>query len=131
MQAIEEFPEAIAIFDQDKDGDLDCVYSKRVNYDETTHEAAYTWFLQGDNDKGTEYAATVHYSDYKDCLIIELPFHTTLECVLWISVEVKDNIPQTCIDMYEDNCDNTPPIYSQNTCDEEEDFLKSLRVPGL
>ncbi|KAH7961747.1 hypothetical protein HPB52_011863 [Rhipicephalus sanguineus] len=49
FKMFEIFPVAIAIFDTDKDGDLDCLTTVRSNYDEKDHKVTYTWLLAGLN----------------------------------------------------------------------------------
>ncbi|XP_077545739.1 uncharacterized protein LOC144158606 [Haemaphysalis longicornis] len=144
----EAFPFVVAIFDQDEDGDLDCVTSTRTNIDVEANTATYVWSLQGGNghekrnitfnlkpgptpdsavytpedDKSKEELVSFIYTDYKDCVIVEMPFKNHLECMLWVSDEVKDNIPQLCLDMFEDICDDKISAYSRDMCDEEHDL---------
>ncbi|XP_077544640.1 uncharacterized protein LOC144157741 [Haemaphysalis longicornis] len=139
------FPSLFAIFDQDEDGDLDCVATERTAYDvETPDTATYVWFLQGgnghekknityhlkpgpttnvalytiDDDETTQYYLRVPYSDYKNCLILEIPYKHYDECMLWVSSEAKENIPQTCLDMFYELCDEGGAAYSPDMCQE-------------
>nr|XP_037285364.1 uncharacterized protein LOC119178271 [Rhipicephalus microplus] len=49
FEVYENFPSVVAIFDQDLDGDLDCVQSVRTYLDPEAHEATYVWILKGLN----------------------------------------------------------------------------------
>ncbi|KAK8759002.1 hypothetical protein V5799_003366, partial [Amblyomma americanum] len=48
-QAFDAFPLVIAMFDEDLDGDLDCVKSVRTDYDKEAKKATYVWVLKGKN----------------------------------------------------------------------------------
>ncbi|KAH8009663.1 hypothetical protein HPB51_018960 [Rhipicephalus microplus] len=132
----ENFPSVVAIFDQDLDGDLDCVQSVRTYLDPEAHEATYVWILKGlngmkpenltfhlkpgatadtsvftmDNDN-TEQTLDFLYTDYKDCLVVKIPYKGEEQCMLWVADARKDDIPQSCVDYYEDNCDAEKTSY--------------------
>ncbi|XP_077544643.1 uncharacterized protein LOC144157745 [Haemaphysalis longicornis] len=144
----ENFPAVEVIFDQDQDGDLDCALNKRIDYDVTTNTATYVWYLRGgnsgesrnitfhmkpgptpdtaifttDDDETTENVARFIYTDYKNCVVGEIPFNGNLECMLWVPAEVKNRVPQKCIDMFEDNCDEKISAYSVDLCNEEKNM---------
>ncbi|KAH6927712.1 hypothetical protein HPB50_007494 [Hyalomma asiaticum] len=48
-QLFEVFPFAIAAFDADQDGDLDCLTAIREDYDTQMHYAKYLWVFPGVN----------------------------------------------------------------------------------
>ncbi|XP_077515175.1 uncharacterized protein LOC144125561 isoform X2 [Amblyomma americanum] len=124
----------------DKDGDLDCVAALRTDYDRSAPRATYVWMLPGINGReprnisfpvvpgakpgtfrfwdkngdGTVENGRYIYTDYKDCVIMYL--HEREECMLWTSRDMKDAVPQTCMDQYEDNCDGAHKSYDEETC---------------
>ncbi|KAH7961748.1 hypothetical protein HPB52_011864 [Rhipicephalus sanguineus] len=135
------FPVAIAMFDTDKDGDLDCLATVRSNFDEEGHKATYTWLLPGLNghekknitfdlregaspDKpiytpedgdGSDKVANFIYSDNKQCTVLEIPYKNELQCILWVNPKIVKDVPQHCLDYYEDNCDMPNPAYDDET----------------
>ncbi|XP_077513054.1 uncharacterized protein LOC144124292 [Amblyomma americanum] len=139
-KVFESFPHLIAMFDIDKDGDLDCVSAVGTDYDSSVPRLTYVWMFPGVNgheprnisyvvvpgpspdtfrfwDKngdGTVQTGRYVYTDYKECLIID--FYDMKECMLWTSWDVKDAFSQTCMDQYEDNCDVVNMPYDQETC---------------
>ncbi|XP_077544641.1 uncharacterized protein LOC144157742 [Haemaphysalis longicornis] len=142
------FPSLLAIFDQDEDGDLDCVTAERLEYDFEASTATYAWLLAGgnghekrnitfqlkpgptldtaiytlDDDESKHYIVKYPYADYENCLIAELQYRGLPECMLWVTREVKDNIPQKCIDIFTYYCDQGVSLYSQDMCQESQDL---------
>ncbi|KAH6939544.1 hypothetical protein HPB50_019332 [Hyalomma asiaticum] len=167
----DNFENVVAIFDVDKDGDLDCLTAVRTDYDKDASIVTYLWILKSVNGHQwrnisfearpgpmpsqflirnkdadepyklgtydyTDYKNCVvmempynHsdgdaplqvgkylYSDYKDCLLLEMPYENSQECMLWISWEVKNNIPKACTDHYEDSCDDSKLAFDEATC---------------
>ncbi|XP_037510177.1 uncharacterized protein LOC119386954 [Rhipicephalus sanguineus] len=136
------FQSGLALFDIDEDGDLDCVSTVQEDYDESVPSVTYVWLLKGinghearnisfyvrsgdapdeflfkdKNDNKPLQTGRYIYSDYKDCLILEMPYQNSQECMLWISWEVKDNIPKICTDYFEDNCEDSKISYDEATC---------------
>ncbi|KAL3245333.1 hypothetical protein MRX96_046998 [Rhipicephalus microplus] len=142
FKMFEIFPVSIAVFDADKDGDLDCLTTVRSNYDEEGHTVTYTWLLAGLNDHvkknvtfnlreglspdkpiytpedgdGSDKVANFIYTDYKTCTVLEIPYKNEQECILWVTQEALNNVPQNCVDHFEDNCDVDNPVYDQESC---------------
>ncbi|KAL1442794.1 hypothetical protein MTO96_030626, partial [Rhipicephalus appendiculatus] len=138
----DNFASAVAVFDVDKDGDLDCLSTVRLDYDKNASTATYFWILKNMNgheshnisflvgpgpapnqflvkDKDSDepvQIGTYDYSDYKNCIIMEMPYHGSDECVLWVSENVIDDIPQHCLDHYEDNCEDAKLAYDKGSC---------------
>ncbi|KAL3246724.1 hypothetical protein MRX96_057455 [Rhipicephalus microplus] len=136
------FRSGLALFDVDNDGDLDCVSTITEDYDESVPSITYVWLLKGVNgheaknisyyvrsgnapdeflfkDKNDNKPLQIGryvYSDYKDCLILEMPYGSSQECMLWISWEVKNNIPKVCMDQLEDNCEGSKLSFDEATC---------------
>ncbi|XP_037562330.1 uncharacterized protein LOC119441786 [Dermacentor silvarum] len=141
-KVFEGFRAGLALFDVDNDGDLDCLTTTEVDYDASVPSAVYIWFLQGvnghegrnityyvrpgdgpgqlllkdQNVDGPLQTATIFYSDYKDCVVVDLPYENSQECMLWISWEVKNNVPQRCIDEYDGSCENAKQTFDDETC---------------
>ncbi|XP_077514037.1 uncharacterized protein LOC144124947 [Amblyomma americanum] len=131
-----------AIFDQDLDGDLDCVTGVRTEFDKEAQTATYVWLLKGQNGQpGTN--ITFHlkpgptpdkadflsddsdgpwqtmeylYSDYKTCLVLDFPFKEGDQCMLWVWNQVKDDVPQWCTDNFKDICGYEVLAYDKDSC---------------
>ncbi|KAL1458845.1 hypothetical protein MTO96_027656 [Rhipicephalus appendiculatus] len=142
FKMFEIFPVSIAVFDVDKDGDLECLTTVRSNYDKEGHTVTYTWLLAGLNghvkqnitfnlregaspDKpvytpedgdGNDKVANFIYTDYKTCTVLEIPYKNEQECILWLTREALNDVPQNCVDHFEDNCDMKNPAYDEESC---------------
>ncbi|XP_077513052.1 uncharacterized protein LOC144124290 [Amblyomma americanum] len=142
FEIFESFPSAVAISDQDLDGDLDCVKGVRTDFDKESKKATYVWLLKGKNGQaGTN--ITFHlkpgatpekadyllddshgpwktvqylYSDYKDCVVGDVLYKETEQCMLWVSDQVKHDVPQRCTDKFKDICDFGVMAYDEDSC---------------
>ncbi|KAL3246720.1 hypothetical protein MRX96_057453 [Rhipicephalus microplus] len=147
-KVFDNFDSVVAIFDIDKDGDLDCLSGARTYYDKHSSTATYVWFLKGlnghkaqnisyevrpgpkpnqflfknqDTDEPVQ-EGTYDYTDYKSCVVMEMPYNDSEECVLWVTWNVVNDIPQDCQDQYEDNCDDAKLAYDKESCGAFENF---------
>ncbi|XP_065282267.1 uncharacterized protein [Dermacentor albipictus] len=141
----EKFRFALAIFDEDQDGDLDCVSTVRTQFDKSIPSATYVWMFKGNNPRNVtfhikpgptfdtstytmdddyehEYNAYFYYSDYENCVIFGMPHLDRDECMLWVTKRVKDEVPQICTDKYIENCDMQVMAYDKDSCGEYADY---------
>ncbi|XP_054932617.1 uncharacterized protein [Dermacentor andersoni] len=142
FKMFEVFPYAIAAFDADDDGDLDCVMVVRQDLDENRKAATYVIVLpslngrQAENltyylregpatdtvfftlDDGAEGRGTANYiyTNYKNCAVVDFPFKKRQSCGLWVTKDVLHSYPQECIDQFEDNCDKAVAVFDDETC---------------
>ncbi|XP_070388315.1 uncharacterized protein [Dermacentor albipictus] len=142
FKMFEVFPYAIAAFDADDDGDLDCAMVVRQQLDENQKKAAYVFVLppvnghQPENhtyyvkegsttdkpvytvDDGAdgEKTANAIYSNYKNCAVVDFPFKMRQSCGLWVTKDVLHSIPQECTDQFEDNCDKAVAVFDDESC---------------
>ncbi|KAL1417439.1 hypothetical protein MTO96_026788 [Rhipicephalus appendiculatus] len=141
-KVFDSFPSVVAIFDVDRDGDLECLTAVRTDYDKTAQSTKYVWLLKGTqghgprnetflavpgtkpgdvlfkniDDDGPLRIGRYEYSDYKNCVVLRAPYKGWEECMLWVSEEAKDNIPQHCSNYFEDNCEDAKLGYDKETC---------------
>uniref|UniRef100_A0A023G5E8 Putative lipocalin-5 1 n=1 Tax=Amblyomma triste TaxID=251400 RepID=A0A023G5E8_AMBTT len=143
FKSLANFPYAVALYDADEDGDLDCLMAVRTEFSLAPPSATYVVF-QKDLKAHTVVNAT-HYlqpgptpdsnvvilnndyqhplrnhflfTDYENCIILESPMGGRQECALWVNSALKD-IPDICFDQFQDNCDNGVKAYDQDSCGE-------------
>ncbi|XP_077554179.1 uncharacterized protein LOC144169054 [Haemaphysalis longicornis] len=144
FKLFDHFDYVVAIFDQDEDGDLDCVTNVRTQLDMDVPSATYVWMLKGLNgkerrnatlhmfagqaqdesqftwdDESTVNVAHFIYTDYKDCVVVDIPFNNIQQCMLWVTNEVKHNIPQHCVEHYDDICPDPIWKFDRESCGDE------------
>ncbi|KAH7966885.1 hypothetical protein HPB49_020267 [Dermacentor silvarum] len=143
FKVFEVFPQAVAVFDADDDGDLDCVVVVRQHLDENSKTASYLWLLpslngrQAENhtnylkegptpdkpvfiaDDGAdgEQTANFLYTNYKNCVVVDIPFKKRRSCGLWVSPDAVHSFPHECTDQFEDSCDMTVSVFDDETCE--------------
>uniref|UniRef100_A0A023G5I2 Putative lipocalin-2 1 n=1 Tax=Amblyomma triste TaxID=251400 RepID=A0A023G5I2_AMBTT len=141
FKTLENFPYAIALYDIDRDGDLDCLNAVRTEFEKEPPSATYilsikdqngqtmknfTYYLQPgptpdsnvvviDNDYDHPLKNRFVYSDYEKCVIMQFPMNNRQVCVLWVNSAIKDDVPQSCVDQYQDNCSEGTPSYDQDS----------------
>ncbi|XP_037510178.1 uncharacterized protein LOC119386959 [Rhipicephalus sanguineus] len=137
----------IAMLDVDQDGDLDCLTARRTEFHKDPPSATYVWMLGGLNGKekkeiifhfkpgptpdqaiftmdgtdGTEQLLKTVYTDYAACALLQLPYGGREECMLWVTNESKNEVPQTCVDQFRQHCDVEVVAYDEDTCSQLED----------
>ncbi|XP_077552802.1 uncharacterized protein LOC144167404 isoform X2 [Haemaphysalis longicornis] len=140
FKIFELFDYGTAIFDIDEDDDLDCLVTQRTHFDKDTPSATYVWIYGGGNgqDKTTvsfqvkpgptvdtflaipdydpdhEITGKFEYADYKNCAVMRMPFMNREECILWVTAEIKADVPQYCNEIYQDICGHTSPVYDES-----------------
>ncbi|KAH6940031.1 hypothetical protein HPB50_024042 [Hyalomma asiaticum] len=138
----EAFPYAIAAFDADEDGDLDCAMVVKQELDLNSKTAVYVMVLpplfgksgenhtynvrEGaspdqpiftlDDDADGEKTINYIYTNYENCAVADFPFKNKRKCSLWVKKDALQNTPQECMDQFEDNCDNAVARFDEETC---------------
>ncbi|XP_070392860.1 uncharacterized protein [Dermacentor albipictus] len=149
FKMFEVFAYAIAAFDADDDGDLDCAMMVRQQLDEKQKTATYVFVLapvngrQPENhtyyvkegsttdkpvftvDDGANGEETVYfiYTNYKNCVVADFPFKNRQSCGLWVTKDVLHSFPQECIDQFQDNCDRAVLVFDDETCKAVFDYI--------
>ncbi|XP_077523688.1 uncharacterized protein LOC144134716 [Amblyomma americanum] len=147
FKMIGSLPSLVAMYTSSDSPIFKCLSATRTRYDNEQKVATYVWHLKGlagsekkqsafhiipgntvddvlftlDDDDKDWYTAHYHYSNYKNCLVATIPYNGEDLCMLWVSKEVVDDIPEDCIDQYEDTCDVKVPEYTSDTCIDDPD----------
>ncbi|XP_077492418.1 uncharacterized protein LOC144103624 [Amblyomma americanum] len=134
------FPEAVAVYTSSHDPSLECLTAKRSLY-QPNKRVAYTWSLKGhggsqkgehvltyfpgpskDTVIGIANRDTKHplhvkydYTNNKNCVVANFPYKGEV-CILWVRSEVVADVPQECIDQYQDICSDKVPAYHEDQC---------------
>ncbi|XP_077540300.1 uncharacterized protein LOC144152748 [Haemaphysalis longicornis] len=141
------FSDIAAISDANNDTILECMIAKRTYIDLDSNTAVYTWTLKSqDGEPGEKISFFVRgeaapgiitvypeddptpregvylYTDYENCLTFKMEYRGNI-CLLWVQRELKDSVPQHCIDHFVADCGAVVPLYSQDLCfDGEGDY---------
>ncbi|XP_075538238.1 uncharacterized protein LOC142572777 [Dermacentor variabilis] len=142
FQLFRTFPYAVAVYDVDNDGDLDCLTTVRTNFMEEPLSATYVFILKGlggnesrnityhikpgptpdmvfytvDDDYDFVQVGHFIYSDYKSCAVVGFPFGGRQECILWTTKDVLNDVPEHCMDQYKDICGDAVNLYDEESC---------------
>uniref|UniRef100_G3MSK1 Lipocalin/cytosolic fatty-acid binding domain-containing protein n=1 Tax=Amblyomma maculatum TaxID=34609 RepID=G3MSK1_AMBMU len=149
---IKNFETPVLILASSDDAELECLSARLTHFNEAARTATYVWNIKGhkgsqkrirsfdlrqgkelnqvdfkekDGPSGT---VTVPYSDMKNCFIGTFP--TVLyggQCMMWVRKEVEDNVPQNCIDEFEDICDVEVSEYNHDLCQDNDDEHEESR----
>lgn len=135
-------PYAVAVYDVDNDGDLDCLTTVRTDFSEEPLSATYVFLLRGlgghesrnityhikpgptpdrvpytmDDDNDFVQEGHFIYTDYKSCTVMEFLFEGKQECLLWTTKDSLHNVPEHCMDEYNDICSDAVKIYDEESC---------------
>ncbi|KAL1442402.1 hypothetical protein MTO96_030826, partial [Rhipicephalus appendiculatus] len=71
-----------------------------------------TYTVDGDPRIGK---AQFYYTDYNYCLVHVVDYKGG-RCLLWLSKEAMADVPQECIDHFEDTCGVQVPDNKENLC---------------
>uniref|UniRef100_G3MQU6 Lipocalin/cytosolic fatty-acid binding domain-containing protein n=1 Tax=Amblyomma maculatum TaxID=34609 RepID=G3MQU6_AMBMU len=142
------FPYVVLEYTSGEDPEFQCLTNKRVQLDMKAKTATYVWMFKGhhgtnrqnvalhlsagdtpdkavftlNDDSKSTWVAHFAYTDYKDCVIVEIPYDGN-QCQLWVSNRVKDDVPQHCVDQLHDICDVSIKEYSKEACENGTDDL--------
>ncbi|KAH6928775.1 hypothetical protein HPB50_019475 [Hyalomma asiaticum] len=148
FELFDRFPYVVLVYSSGDDPEFQCLTNKRTELDMEAKKATYVWMFKGRNgtprknvalhlsagdspdrvvltvNNDTEHSTVAHfvYTDYKECVIVELSYDGD-QCQLWVSADVKDDVPQHCLDQLEDICDVSEEEYSKELCQNEVDDL--------
>ncbi|KAH6938104.1 hypothetical protein HPB50_006781 [Hyalomma asiaticum] len=148
FEIFSRFPNVVAISDWNDDAFFECLSGKRIDFDPDTRETTYIFMYKGhrgaeranvayhisqapsqnhffyylDNDTEKKRNATLHYTDYTTCNIIQGAYHGD-QCMLFVTKQAADNVTEDCIEQYNDICGASFSLYSRDLCaDGEEDY---------
>uniref|UniRef100_A0A023GAF4 Putative lipocalin-5 1 n=1 Tax=Amblyomma triste TaxID=251400 RepID=A0A023GAF4_AMBTT len=147
FQIYANFPVGVGVTDIDNDNIMDCLSAKRKDFDPEAKTVTYIWSLNGDDGSSRKHVAFHHYAgatpdatnftvgndsnmavahflytDYKDCAILEIP-HFGDECILFVSREKENDVPESCLEQFTDTCGEAISLRDRHVCvdDDTED----------
>ncbi|XP_037521127.1 uncharacterized protein LOC119397865 [Rhipicephalus sanguineus] len=141
FKVMEKFQHVVAISDSDNDTVFECLAANRTEIDIEAQTATYMFdFLssglhipfrisRGDTPgtvsftigaDATPMEGMVHFTDLANCVVVSAEYYTIDQCILWTRKEVKDNVPQDCIDHFVDTCGVVVPKHSRDLCPDGE-----------
>lgn len=120
------------------DDNLECLRAELTEYDPQAGTGTYIWYLQTSDggvktiqhnvskgsspdvvqvvssaDPNTPFTATVPYSDYKTCFILETK-ELGGQCILWANNAFKDDVPAKCLKKYKKYCGDGVLLYTDD-----------------
>ncbi|XP_077486271.1 uncharacterized protein LOC144097419 isoform X1 [Amblyomma americanum] len=72
-------------------------------------------YVVSSNDPSSSFIATVPYTDYKTCFVLETG-DLGGQCLLWVNDEFKNNFPPKCTKKYKESCGKGVDIYDEEDC---------------
>uniref|UniRef100_A0A131XKD0 Putative lipocalin-5 1 n=1 Tax=Hyalomma excavatum TaxID=257692 RepID=A0A131XKD0_9ACAR len=133
FKVFQSFPHAVAIEDTDNNTMFHCWTAERTTIDSDARTATYVGHFPAvgrtrtfrvkavkdvprftftlDDDLAPKEGA-FYYTDYENCVVEGLEYHGH-QCVLWVKKELKNSVPQNCLDYYADICGVGFPEYSR------------------
>ncbi|XP_077541397.1 uncharacterized protein LOC144153620 [Haemaphysalis longicornis] len=131
----ETFESMVAISDSNNDTVFECSSAWRTEIDPETQTATFdvdfgaqkvkhfhvkpgdlpSAFIMNVGEEPEPFEGQYYYTDNENCYITYLDYHGD-ECILWARKEVKDEVPQHCIDNFVDICAVVVPKYSRHLC---------------
>uniref|UniRef100_A0A023GA46 Putative lipocalin-5 1 n=1 Tax=Amblyomma triste TaxID=251400 RepID=A0A023GA46_AMBTT len=140
------FRKVVAISSSSNDTSFKCLRATLTSYNLEEKKATYVWHLKargekparnitfdiegGDipdqatyfvnNDRTRPHTAYYNYTDYENCMVMIVPYNDHDHCLLWVKRSVVHNVPQNCLDNYEETCDVRIPQYEHDLCGDDE-----------
>ncbi|XP_037286861.2 uncharacterized protein LOC119179845 isoform X1 [Rhipicephalus microplus] len=143
FEVVSEYKDAMSISDSDNDTIFDCLLTNRTEVDYEARTFKYVWTSQGADGSPQEEVlmtgmpgptsgsvrffvegdptmrdALIYYSD-KSCSIMDVEYHGH-QCILWVKRNLKDTVPQVCIDNFMDICGVVIKPGRRDLCDDGE-----------
>ncbi|KAH6926775.1 hypothetical protein HPB50_022160 [Hyalomma asiaticum] len=145
FRMIGAFPRPVTISTSTNDTSFKCLSAVRTHFDLKAKRATYVWRLRDDqgkvkknvsfdieegneidqvtyyvdNDRTRPYTAYYNYTDYQNCMIIIVPYNGHDHCMMWVKRAVAHDVPQHCVDRYEENCDVRVTTYDNDLCKDD------------
>ncbi|XP_050038143.1 uncharacterized protein [Dermacentor andersoni] len=145
FRMIGAFPRAVSISTSSNDSSFKCLSAIRTHFDPQAKKATYVWRLRDDegrvkknvsfdieegnsidqvtyfvdNDRTRPFTAYYNYTDYKNCMIIIVPYNGHDHCMLWVKRVIAHSVPQHCLERYEENCEVRVPTFENDLCKDD------------
>uniref|UniRef100_A0A131Z3C8 Lipocalin n=1 Tax=Rhipicephalus appendiculatus TaxID=34631 RepID=A0A131Z3C8_RHIAP len=141
------FPHAVAVFTTQNDTSFKCLSATRRNFKPREKTVTYVWHFKNhtghqrrdvvfdvdfsetpgegtffvNNDKTRPFRAIYKYSDYTTCAVISFPYGEKDHCTMWMKRARVHNVPQHCLDKYEEICDIGVHLVDRDICRDDDD----------
>ncbi|XP_037576977.2 uncharacterized protein LOC119459344 isoform X1 [Dermacentor silvarum] len=141
------FPHAVAVFTTKNDTSFKCLSTTRRHFNPRQKTVTYVWHFKNNtghrrrdvvfdvdfsqtpgqgtffinNDKTRPFTAIYNYSDYRACAVITTPYEGHDHCSMWVKRARVHNIPQHCLDKYEEICGIGENLVDRDICRDDDD----------
>ncbi|XP_049527773.1 uncharacterized protein LOC125947336 [Dermacentor silvarum] len=120
FEAFARFPHVVAIFNWNDDAFFECLEGKQISFDPEAKKTTYIFMYKGHHGEDKK---NVAYHISQGPAINEVIYYLDDECMLFVSKQAADNVPQECIEQYNDICGIAFSVYARDLCpDDEEDY---------
>uniref|UniRef100_A0A6G5A390 Putative lipocalin n=1 Tax=Rhipicephalus microplus TaxID=6941 RepID=A0A6G5A390_RHIMP len=145
FRVIEAFSRPVSIYKDSNNSPFKCLSATRTRFDPQAKEATYIWHLKDDHgkvkqnvsfdvEKGKEFdqvtfyvdddrtqpfTAYLNYTDYQNCIVVIVPYSGHNHCMMWLQRRVAHNVPQNCLDKYEEKCGVKIPTFDSDLCKDD------------
>lgn len=144
IELVDSVPYMAAAYISSPDPAYQCLTASLTSFNETLKEGTYSWYLKSPIDHktvvkqvnfhvrpgntsdtlyftveggGSEvYTSYYAYTNYENCLVAKIPYSDEELCILWVTPEVVDNIPQQCLAEYHVTCPVEYRAYYSDIC---------------
>ncbi|XP_077523681.1 uncharacterized protein LOC144134709 [Amblyomma americanum] len=140
------FRRMVAISSSTNDTSFKCMTATLTRYNPLEKKATYVWHLKArgdkparnvtfdiegsdipdqvtyfvDNDQTQRFTAYYHYTDYRNCMVITVPYNNHNHCQLWVNPAVVHRVPKHCREIYEETCDVRISLFENNLCEDNQ-----------
>lgn len=146
FQMYAHLDDVLGVSDINADGVFECVEAVRTEYQEDPKKATFVFLFKGhhgtekknvsfnispgttpdtitfylDNDPEDTFEAQYLFTDYKTCCIVKGPYGGSDRCLLFVSKNMAENVPQPCLTNFADLCGVSVNLHSSELCPEDE-----------
>ncbi|XP_065295049.1 uncharacterized protein [Dermacentor albipictus] len=147
LRMFSAFPHAVAVFTTKNDTSFKCLSTTRRHFDPLKKTVTYVWHFKNytghqrrdvvfdvdfsgtpgqgtffiNNNKTRPFTAFYKYSDYRTCAVIITPYGGHDHCSMWVRRAWVHNVPQHCLNNYEEICGIGDNLVDRDICRDDDD----------